>query len=74
MNLDNEEYSNDKKDWLVTIKYTKTHEDTYVVKGENKEQALLLAEHNNKQLTCVNEHEEITDELEPSITEWIKDD
>jgi hypothetical protein len=70
MSIINEEYTNDKKDWLVTIKYTKIHEDTYVVKGENKEQALLLATHNNLQLQCLKEREEHTEDHEPSIKEY----
>ena len=35
--------SEEKKDWHVTLSYTKKHDDTYLISNETKDQAKWIA-------------------------------
>ena len=38
----------EKKDWHVTLSYVKKHNDTYLITNETKEDAIYIAENQNK--------------------------
>ena len=53
--------SEEKKDWHVTLSYTKKHDDTYLISNETKDQAKWIAENQNTNpkydCICIKENE-----------------
>ena len=62
-----------KKDWHVTLNYTKTHKDTYLIENETKEDAIWIAENKNAsskyKCMCIDEDESDIEDEETSIKE-----
>jgi len=62
-----------KKDWHVTLNYTKTHDDTYLIQNVTKEDAIYIAENQNASpqydCTLIKEDESDIEDEETTIEE-----
>ena len=64
----------EKKDWEVTLSYTKKHDDTYLIQNVTKDQAKWIAENQNanpKVCLCVKENESDIEDEETTIKEVV---
>ena len=62
-----------KKDWHVTLNYTKAHDDTYLIRNVTKEDAIYIAENQNASpkydCTLIKEDESDSEDEETTIKE-----
>ena len=67
--------SEEKKDWHVTLSYTKKHDDTYLISNETKDQAKWIAENQNTNpkydCICIKENESDIEDEETTIKEVV---
>ena len=64
----------EKKDWEVTLSYTKKHDATYLIQNVTKDQAKWIAENQNanpKVCLCVKENESDIEDEETTIKEVV---
>ena len=63
----------EKKDWKVTLSYTKKHDDTYLIRNETKKDAIYIAENQNASpkydCTLIKEDESDSEDEETTIKE-----
>ena len=68
-----EKMSEAKKDWHVTLNYTKAHDDTYLIRNVTKEDAIYIAENQNQSsqydCTLIKEDESDGEDEETTIKE-----
>lgn len=64
-----------KKDWKVTLRYTRPHDDTYLIQNETKEDAIYIAENQNMSpkynCKCIDEDIGETENEETTIKEVV---
>ena len=60
----------EKKDWEVTLSYTKKHDDTYLIKNVTNEDAIYIAENQNAspRYDCTLIKEDISDSEDEETT------
>jgi hypothetical protein len=62
-----------KKDWHVTLNYTKIHDDTYLIRNVTKEDAIYIAENQNASpkydCTLIKEDKSDSEDEETTIKE-----
>jgi hypothetical protein len=62
-----------KKDWHVTLNYTKKHDDTYLIRNVTKEDAIYIAENQNASpkydCTLIKEDKSDSEDEETTIKE-----
>jgi len=65
----------EKKDWEVTLSYMKKHDDTYLIRNVNKDQAQWIVENQNASpnfdCTLIKEDESDIEDEETTIKEVI---
>ena len=65
----------EKKDWQVTLRYTRPHDDTYLIQNETKEDAIYIAENQNMSpkynCKCIDEDIGETENEETTIKEVV---
>ncbi len=69
-----EKMTEEKKDWEVTLSYTKKYDDTYLIQNVTKDQAKWIAENQNanpKVCLCVKENESDSEDEETTIKEVV---
>ena len=61
----------EKKDWEVTLSCTKKHDDTYLIRNVNKDQAKWIAENQNQssECICIKEEEKDIEDVDTTIKE-----
>ena len=63
----------EKKDWEVTLSYTKKHKDTYLIQNQTEKDAIYTAENQNASpkydCTLIKEDESNEDDEETTIKE-----
>ena len=59
-----------KKDWEVTLSYTKKHDDTYLIQNVTKEDAIYIAENQNAspRYDCTLIKEDVSDSEDEETT------
>ena len=64
-----------KKDWEVTLSYTKKHDDTYLIQNETEKDAIWIAENQNtnpkNKCICIKENESDSEDEETTIKEVV---
>ena len=62
-----------KKDWEVTLSYTKKHDDTYLIQNQTEKDAIYIAENQNQtsDCICIKEDEEDIEDVDTTIKEVI---
>ena len=67
--------SEEKKDWHVTLSYTKKDDDSYLISNETKDQAKWIAENQNTNpkyyCICIKENESDIEDEETTIKEVV---
>jgi hypothetical protein len=63
----------EKKDWEVTLSYTKKHKDTYLIQNQTEKDAIYTAENQNQssECICIKEDEEDIEDVDTTTKEVV---
>ena len=63
----------EKKDWEVTLSSMKKHDDTYLIRNVDKDQAKWIAENQNQssECICLKEDKEDIEDVDTTIKEVV---
>ena len=71
-----EKMTEEKKDWHVTLSYTKKHDDTYLISDVTKDQAKWIAENQNTNpkydCICIKENESDNEDEDTTTIKEVK--